>query len=39
VCEGAFIAAGIVAVGGCERRNEKGMHRGAGYVISRVWSK
>jgi hypothetical protein len=33
VREGVCIAAVIAAVGGCERRNEKGMHGGAGYVI------
>jgi hypothetical protein len=31
--EGVCIAAGVAAVGGCERRNKKGMHRGAGYVV------
>jgi hypothetical protein len=31
--KGACIAAGIAAVGGCEWRNEKGMHGGAGYVV------
>jgi hypothetical protein len=34
VHEGACIAAGIAAVGGCEWMNEKGTCRGAGYVIS-----
>jgi hypothetical protein len=33
VREGVCIAAGVVAVGGCERRIEKGVHGGAGYVI------
>jgi hypothetical protein len=28
------IAAGVMAVGGCERRNEKGMRGGAAYVVS-----
>jgi hypothetical protein len=32
--EGACIAAGVVAVGGCEQRNEKGVHGGTGYVVS-----
>jgi hypothetical protein len=34
VREGMCIAAGIAAVGGRERRNEKGVCEGAGYVIS-----
>jgi hypothetical protein len=33
-CEGACIAAGVTVVGRCERKNEKGAHGGAGYVIS-----
>jgi hypothetical protein len=33
VCEGVCIAAGVVAVGGCEQRNEKGVHGETGYVI------
>jgi hypothetical protein len=33
VCEGACIAAGVAAVGACERMNENGMHGGAGWVI------
>jgi hypothetical protein len=32
--EGVCIAAGVTAVGGCERRNENGVHGRAGYVIS-----
>jgi hypothetical protein len=31
--EGVCIAAGVVAVGGCERTNENGAHGGAGYVV------
>jgi hypothetical protein len=31
--EGLCIAAGVAAVGGCEWRNEKGMHGVAAYVI------
>jgi hypothetical protein len=31
--EGVCIAAGVTVVGGCERRNEKGMHGGAAYVV------
>jgi tetrahydromethanopterin S-methyltransferase subunit E len=31
--EGVCIAAGVAAVGGCERRNEKGMRGGAAYVV------
>jgi hypothetical protein len=33
VHEGVCIVAGVVVVGECERRNEKGMHGGTGYVI------
>jgi hypothetical protein len=32
--EGVCIAAGVAAVGGCERRNENGAHGRVGYVIS-----
>jgi hypothetical protein len=32
-CEGVCIAARVVAVGGCERINKKGVHGGARYVI------
>jgi hypothetical protein len=32
-CEGAYIAAGVAAVGGHEQRNEKDVHGGAAYVI------
>jgi hypothetical protein len=31
--EGVCIAVGVAAVGGCERRNEKGVRGGTGYVI------
>jgi hypothetical protein len=31
-CEGVCIAAGVMAVGGCEQRNDKGVHE-AGYVV------
>jgi hypothetical protein len=31
--EGVCIAAGVTAVGGCERRNEKGVRGGAAYVV------
>jgi hypothetical protein len=31
--EGACIAAGVVAAGGCERMNEKGVRGGARYVV------
>jgi hypothetical protein len=32
-CEGVCIAAGVMAVGGCEQINENGMRGGAGYVV------
>jgi hypothetical protein len=31
--EGVCIAAVVVAAGGCERRNEKGVHGGAACVV------
>jgi hypothetical protein len=31
--KGVCIAAGIVAVGGCERTNEKGVRGGGAYVV------
>jgi hypothetical protein len=31
--EGVCIAAGVVAVGGCERKNENGTCGGAGYIV------
>jgi hypothetical protein len=31
--EGVCIAAGVAAVGGCERRNENGACGGAAYVV------
>jgi hypothetical protein len=33
VREGACIAAGVTAAGGCERMNEKGACGGARYVV------
>jgi hypothetical protein len=33
-CEGACIAAGVAAAGGCERMNKKGARGGAEYVVS-----
>jgi hypothetical protein len=27
------IAAGVMAVGGCEQKNENGVHGGAGYIV------
>jgi hypothetical protein len=33
-CKGVCIAAGVMAVGASEQRNENGVRRGAGYVIS-----
>jgi hypothetical protein len=32
-CKEVCIAAGVVAIGACERRKEKGVHGGVGYVI------
>jgi hypothetical protein len=34
VCEGACIAAGVMAMEGCEQKNENGICGGAGYVVS-----
>jgi hypothetical protein len=33
VHEGVCIAAGVAVVGGCEQRNEKGVHGGVVYVV------
>jgi hypothetical protein len=32
-CKGVCIDAGVMAVGGCEQRNEKGMRGATGYVV------
>jgi hypothetical protein len=38
-CQGVCIAAGVVAVGGCEWRTEKGVCGGPAYVVSWVRSE